>query len=156
MNEKTLLWCVVGMVDASVARDIKFPSGAAISVKTGDTLVDMLSQIQPFISDAIVAVRDDTEIIVYTNTSQFPVGSKHKSTENEIYKFRTLDGSIVTIFGREAAAVFFPPFREKITVISTETTLNKSMPRVEDNGKIVTIMEPVGVAPSIEETEFSF
>ena len=140
----------------SIARDVKFPSGATITIKTGDTLIDVLSQIQPFISDAIVAIKDNTEIVVYTNTSQFPVGSKHKGTENGVYKFKTLDNSIITIFGKEAAAVFFPPFREKIKVTSHETTLNKSMTRVDDNGKIVTIIGPVGVTPEVEETEYKF
>lgn len=143
-------------MDASIARDVKFPSGTTITVKTGDNLIDMLSQIQPFILDAIVAVKDGKEIIVYTNVGQFPFGLKHKETKDGIYEFKSLGESIYTIFGREAAEIFFPSFREKIMISSTETSLNRSMPRVEDSGKIITILEPVGVAPKVEETEYTF
>lgn len=104
-----------------------------LTLKNESSFEDLILQIQPYLSDKILCVRNGTELIIFKDRENFPIYIKYSGTQGDIYEFRDLQDNSYSVFGLDAATVFFPQLGEKVyrtasithgsktsTIVSTE------------------------------------
>lgn len=81
----------------------------------------LISQLQPYIKDAILAVKNGTELKIFRERKDFPPLIRfEREHQGELYSFRDgVDDSLYVLFGREAASILYPHLTEDKRVAVT-------------------------------------
>lgn len=111
------------------------------------TFEDVIGQIQPLVSNAILAVKDGCELRIFRKREDFPLGVRYEGkSEAEFYSFRSItDDSLYVIFGQQAASIFYPSL--------SRGTINAS---ITTNGVTLSAVSIVSMKAEINEKELSF
>lgn len=104
-----------------------------LTLKNECTFEDIISQVQPYLNNRILCVKNGTDLIIFKDRENFPLYIKYEGNYGDLYVFRDLQDNSYSIFGQDAATVFFPRLGEKVyrtasithgsttsTIVSTE------------------------------------
>lgn len=106
-----------------------------LSLENDSTFEDLVSQIQPYVTNRILCVKNGTELIIFKDRENFPLYIKYEGNYGDIYVFRDLHDNSYSIFGQDAATVFFPRLGDKVyrTASITHGTTTSTIVSTEDS-----------------------
>lgn len=94
----------------SQSKQVVFNGEMKLVFNDGLCYEKLISQIQPYVKDAILAVKDGVELKIFRERKDFPPLIRfEKEHQGELYSFRDgVDDSLYVLFGREAASILYP------------------------------------------------
>lgn len=117
-------------------------------------LEDIMIQIQPLICDHIIAVKNDKQVVIFSDKSEFPIGIKYLGYQGDIYYYQSIDDdSKYAIFGEEAANIFFPSDNRKQKRMIIDSTPRENVietASITHDGLIRRLYEAPSIKPELQ------
>lgn len=112
-----------------------------LKFKSGLTFESFISKLQPSVHDAILCVKDGSEVLIFTKREHFPRLLKFEGVVDDVYYYRSEENmSLYAVFGSEAASIFYPKINNRgktVAKINRSGLVSRAISRSNKTAKLV-------------------